>query len=811
MTISDVIWYIVVPEATTNYLRNPSLEVDTQKYTNHLTGTATGTRARSNAWAKRGGWSWKFEKTGGGASDEWGAYASVDSADVGDFVSGEYVTFSVDINLVGSATATIELNVTAGGTLNNTLAITADGRYEITVGPLAATATAIDAYVYVTSATGVIYADGWQVENRNGATTYIDGDQDGGEWLSTFHLSTSTRSNQSRAGGVKVDLTDYNFTVTTSQGPGMPPIRHLFDRQPLTPGALFRRSKVDQRSFTLTSNSVYATSTATLLANRKELIELIKPDLVSPEQPFWLIYSLDDVERWIKCHYDDGLGYNNARGADENIPIRLIAYDPFWVEDGTTVAALDTTEDHTGADYGAARIDGVWQALGTGFNNTARQVRQSPDGSIIYVGNFTTADGVSAIDVARWLGSTFEAIGTGTNGDVYCQASKANGDLYIGGTFTTASGTSANRIALWDKSANTWSALGTGLNGTPEAMAIHPNGDLYVVGAFTTAGGTTVNGIARWDGSTWFTVGTGTGFNALSRDLIISKDGSKIYVTGLFTTIDAVSANYIAEWDVDNTTWAALGTGLSASGFTVVIGPDNAVYVGGTFATAGGVSTARVAKWNLSAWESLNGGFTGTSIIRLKFADDGLLYASGNFTGTTAGLTITNNLAVWNGSAWAHFDFEPPGTPSVVDIETVRDNIYLAYGNSGTGVSSGITTVSPSGTGTTYPVLTITRDGGTEAIVKYLRNITTSSELYLDYSLLDGEALVIDFRPGRRVITSNFAGVVWRALLPNSDFATFRLQPGDNKIALWVDETGSPTVTANLIYTENYWSLDGAT
>ena len=95
----------------------------------------------------------------------------------------------------------------------------------------------------------------------------------------------------------------------------------------------------------------------------------------------------------------------------------------------------------------------------------------------------------------------------GDNGQVNALAVSGS-DLYAGGEFTTAGGVSANNIAKWNGSA--WSALGTGMNGvsTVNALAVI-GGDLYAGGYFTTAGGVRANNIAKWNGSVWSALGSG--------------------------------------------------------------------------------------------------------------------------------------------------------------------------------------------------------------------------------------------------------------------------------------------------------------
>jgi hypothetical protein len=82
-------------------------------------------------------------------------------------------------------------------------------------------------------------------------------------------------------------------------------------------------------------------------------------------------------------------------------------------------------------------------------------------------------------------------------------------------------------------------------------------------------------------------------------------------------------------------------------------------------------------------------------------------------------------------------------------------------------------------------------------------------QLYINHSLLDGESLTIDFKEGNRTIESSTFGSSWQSVLRNSDFGNFYLAPGDNNISVFVDEAGSPTITAYMIWRNTHWSADG--
>ena len=279
----------------------------------------------------------------------------------------------------------------------------------------------------------------------------------------------------------------------------------------------------------------------------------------------------------------------------------------------------------------------TWLPLGSGINGGVFAIAVS--GTDLYVGGqFTTAGGGSANNIAKWNGTSWLSLGGGINGTVMA-ITVSGTDLYAGGTFTTAGGVSANNIAKWDGS--TWSSLGGGINGTVWAITVSGT-DLYAGGAFTTAGGVSVNNIAKWNGTTWSALGSG--INATVAAITVS--GTDLYAGGAFTTAGGVSANNIAKWN--GTTWSALGSGINGTVYaTAVIGTE--LFAGGSFTTAGGASASYVAKWNGANWSALGTGMNSSVRGLAGMGTD--LYAGGSFT--TAGGVPTNRIATWNGTTWS--------------------------------------------------------------------------------------------------------------------------------------------------------------
>jgi hypothetical protein len=254
------------------------------------------------------------------------------------------------------------------------------------------------------------------------------------------------------------------------------------------------------------------------------------------------------------------------------------------------------------------------------------------------------------------------------NGSVYALAVHDDGPgaaLYAGGSFTSTGGVTARRIARWDGS--TWTPLGGGMNGWVLAMTVFDDGDgpaLFVGGAFTMAGNTEAEYIAKWDGANWSPVGGS--MNNWVYSFAVHDDGlgggPALYVGGSFTSAGGTPANRIARWN--GSAWSALGNGVSGGGgeapstvYAMAVYDDGGgpgLYAGGRFTAAGMFAANRIAKWDGSAWSPLSLGMY--TVYTLTVFDDGsgdgpMLCAGGAFE--TAGGLAANHAAQWNGSIWS--------------------------------------------------------------------------------------------------------------------------------------------------------------
>ncbi|MGY3089508.1 hypothetical protein ACVWYF_002556 [Hymenobacter sp. UYAg731] len=293
--------------------------------------------------------------------------------------------------------------------------------------------------------------------------------------------------------------------------------------------------------------------------------------------------------------------------------------------------------------------------LKTGLNGSfdARAFRMgtAPDGRPVF-----RPAGVAGAGDERWADGFGLPNGVDRPVSVVVQA---GANTYVGGDFSIAGDVAAIRVAKWNGTA--WSSLGTGsangVNGTVKTMAVTSTGEVYVGGVFTQAGGLLANRVAKWNGTAWSSLGTGSanGVNFTVNALAVASSGD-VYVGGEFTQAGGVPAGRVAKWN--GTAWSSLDTG-SANGVngtvkTLAVAGNGEVYVGGYFNLAGGAIANCVAKWNGTAWSSLS---TGTAngvngyVNALAVASTGEVYAGGEFN--QAGGVRANFVAKWDGTAWS--------------------------------------------------------------------------------------------------------------------------------------------------------------
>ncbi|HWD19439.1 MAG TPA: immunoglobulin domain-containing protein, partial [Verrucomicrobiae bacterium] len=144
---------------------------------------------------------------------------------------------------------------------------------------------------------------------------------------------------------------------------------------------------------------------------------------------------------------------------------------------------------------------------------------------------------------------------------------------------------------------------------------------LIVGGAFKKINGVVVNHVASFDGTSWHGFGSGSTIgvnqNVFAIEAVARSAGDTtpdVYVGGTFTD----KGKGIAKWSESSSSWSALSSGVSSTAFGNFYSPTSIVvrvirniggslWVGGRFATAGGVASSNLAAWNLttSSWTTV--------------------------------------------------------------------------------------------------------------------------------------------------------------------------------------------------------------
>lgn len=687
------------------------------------------------------------------------------------------------------------------------------------------------------------YVDGVQVEPLADWTTYIDGTQEGCEWNGIAHASSSFRSGESLAGGTPHDLyQQYRFFVERIVGAGASTQSLNVDSYALLPGGELNSIKVEPRQFTLIGKFITETETE-LHDARQELIKTLKR--TTPGQPLMLRFNGGTVQKEIGVYYQGGLEgdlgafYENYEPMGDNqwgevktytekASIQFQAPDPYWYEVGESAVNLETNDSATFRLVAARlRNTGQWSNLGPpAVGGTYTQVFAIvEDATYIYIGgDFANFNNIANADnIVRYNKSTgaYSALDVGLNSIVYALALGPNGDLYIGGTFSNAGGVAAaDFITRWDGTA--FNAVGTPVTGAAaildvRALIFDHSGNLYVGGDFANWNNiAAADRIVMWNGAAYSALAAGLPTGAVTC-FAIGLDNT-LFLGGTFTNAGGdANADWLAQWNGTAFSSVIAGFGSGSGVESLAVDPGNGtLYFGGPFQDAGGVTgLSFIGSWNGTSPSALGSGISNAAYA-LIVDKNGLLYLGGNFT-SAGGIALSDRMARWNGYTFSHLDIDLPGSATVWDfyISKFADpvikqkyDLYVGFDTTGTGNYAGKLTVANEGSVPAFPKIVFGRSGGVAAIVETLKNERTGKELLFNYSLLSGETLTIDLTPTNKSIVSSFFSSRLDAVLPNSDFGTWQLLPGDNDITSFIAVSGSPDIVAYLLWRDVYDSWD---
>lgn len=808
-------WFgVIIPQARTNIITNPSFETATTDWALEGLGTSI---ARSAAQQYHGAYS--LAVTPSTVTTAGCAYIGV----LG-FTSGTTYVASAKVRGVAGVPYAISIRDISGNILSRSGFI-GTGEWQWVWTFYAETSTTTRR-VYITkdgsTSTGIFYVDGVQVEacGTEGVfvTTYIDGDQNGLVpnqfppaylWAGTPHASISTRSGQTRAGGRVLKFSSFGFLLTAIIGLGLITPDDAVIPFSFLDGGQYQRTRFGPRQFTLTGQ-FSGVSPRDIQQKRKGLASLLSRDMIAMPQPLVLEYEAFDQNGVqlshagrIVANYKDGLGGNNDNLFAESAPITFTQYLPV-ITTHDAGATLDTQDSVSNAQYFITRSStGAWGILGaSGANGVVRAIAIAPNGYVYVGGDFTDFGGSGADYIARWDGLAWSAVGSATalNNTVYALAFDPNGTLYVAGAFTNAGGNAnADGIATWNGSA--WGNLSTGTGAAVLSLAVTGTGTLYAGGQFSSIGTSGADCIAYWNGSVWSNLASDTAINSSVYALAIGLDG-KLYVGGAFTNANGIAnADYIASWD--GASWAALSTGANTDVRALAVGANGLVYAGGGFTTIGGITASHIAQWNGVGWSPLGSGIT-TDVYTLAFVNN-VLYVGGVIA-TAGGLSVPDGFAVWTGASWVYADVDLPGSPTVYALAgDPAGTLYMAFDTTGTATASGVTTVTNTGTAKAYPTIIFKAVSNATGRIYRITNASTNRTIYFNYTIQDGETLILKLQPDAISFVSTFRGNIISAILPGSNEADFFLQRGENRIAVF---TADADTTAVIQWPISYESLD---
>lgn len=825
-------YQIIMPEPTTNIIRNPSVETNLTDW--QAQGSAI---ARTNDQARFGGFSVEV------VTDNLAAFEGVQ---VRSFPNTSDTPYAGSIYVRGDGKVRLRLRDEFNGNerISDDITLNPD-RWLRILDIIGRTGDGVsdDLTIHVETVTRqdvTFYVDGAMIELGHRSTTYIDGEQDGGKWQGTYHASISERVVQERSGGRFIDLDeeDLGLYTTVTSGIGMMPVSHNLQNRALNPGMEFQSTKILARPIQIQAwvrnPRACPGALRRLHQVRKGLIDLIKPDVVTPTQPFVLRYNGGDLPVDLGCYYERGMEFSgDLRNQTSNSFImNAVATDPYWLEDDQEVTPLTLQKSLGLIDGILQRNNGDWQqwggTLGGAVGRNSRAIVRAPDGRIYMVGTFVTAGGVVCNNAGYWDGAvwnplTAPAFGPGFDDVVHALAIAPDGTVFMGGVFTDlfgGPGGTYNRIVSWNLVTETFTALGPGLDGTVFSIDVATDGQVYVGGAFTDLQGgigNTLNAIARWDPFTltWNTMGAGPGVaGGVVTAVHAAPEANEVFFGGAFNRQfgdPADTLERIATYDVATNVISELGTGTAGNVNGLDIGLNGILFITGVFTEIGGVPANRAARWDGSAFYALGSGLNNDG-TRVTVLDSGEVWFGGIFT-EAGGFALDGGLATWNGVTWLRPPINLPldsvgGDPDIWRIADSGNKLFVG-GNfdgsvSGDTFVAAITDVENLGSSAVDPVLEVVGPG----LLLWLENLTSGQRVYFNYDLKAGETLIIDFRAGRAKVTSSWAGDVLDVVLPPSDFSNFHLAPGTNRISFFMDQITSDS-RAQMRYTPQHASVDG--
>jgi hypothetical protein len=280
-------------------------------------------------------------------------------------------------------------------------------------------------------------------------------------------------------------------------------------------------------------------------------------------------------------------------------------------------------------------------------------------GKKVYIGGITN-DGSTSINgdngVVVWDPSyptIFSTLLGGTSStECYCIAVTSN-YVAVGNSFGWVYNTVppdddditlASGIAIWNLNTESWKTIEQGeqgLNGSGVNVFRQVQNGTFVGGRFDKLipNQNTFNNIAFYDGIKLVPLGTGIFYDDNTENTVYTIDVSSsgvVYVGGIFLSTgnnDTLNNTFNNIGKYDGVTWSSLGTGLNGTVNCVKFAPNGDLYATGEFTATGDglVQLNYIARWDGSSWFPVVGGLNAKG-YSLCFDAQGSLYVGGEFT-----------------------------------------------------------------------------------------------------------------------------------------------------------------------------------
>jgi len=160
---------------------------------------------------------------------------------------------------------------------------------------------------------------------------------------------------------------------------------------------------------------------------------------------------------------------------------------------------------------------------------------------------------------------------------------------------------------------------------------------------------------ASIDSCTWLPSGSGMNGEVLALTVYDGSGAPALYAGGWFTGAGGVTAQRVARWN--GTAWSPLaeqGADWVVQALAVFDPGDGAsLYAGGGFTSIGGVTAWNIARWDGVAWSSFGSSTPSgavSALATISFDGHTRLYAGGGFS--SAGFVQLNRIGAWDGETW---------------------------------------------------------------------------------------------------------------------------------------------------------------